>query len=47
MGESNFHVTVDGHVKLCWILKFCCVIRLHEIAYWGFCIVGVLLRNED
>jgi hypothetical protein len=47
MGESSFHVIVEGHVRLCWILKLCCVIRLHEIAYWGFYTIGVLSRTED
>jgi hypothetical protein len=47
MGESSFHVTDEGHVRLCWILKLCCVIRFHEIAYWGLCIVGILSRSED
>jgi hypothetical protein len=47
MGESSFHVTIEGHVRLCWILKLCCVIRLHEIAYWGFCTISVLSKNED
>jgi hypothetical protein len=47
MGESSFHVIVEGHVSLCWILKFCCVIKLHEIACWGFYIVHVLSRSED
>jgi len=46
MGESSFHVTTKGHVKLCWILKLCYVIRLHEIAYWGFYTVRVL-SSED
>jgi hypothetical protein len=47
MGESSVHVIVEGHVRLCWILKLCCVIRRHEITYWGLCIVGVFSKNED
>jgi hypothetical protein len=47
MGESSFHVTTEGHGRLCWILKLCYVIKLHEIAYWGFYIVGVFSRSED
>ncbi len=47
MSESSFHVIVEGHVRLCWILKLCCVIRLHEIAFRGLCTLCVLSRSED